>query len=189
MPHSCPFLKLQLLYASVPSFNDLSQRASVDCDGNLVSTTPRFHHPLCLWAHPLTLIPLLGASSSIPSSALAPSCFTWLFHRRLFFPRVQILSVCGPPSLVSLGSTQQGLFVSELHVLIPPAPPHPGHPTRRQLVLALPPQDCSSARTGRWAEPPPLTLLVAVSPRVEIVELTASSTLVTGTPPLLADPG
>jgi len=173
LPHSCPFLKLQLLYASVPSFNDISQRASVDCDSNLVSTTPRFHHPLCLWARPLTLIPLLGASSSIPSSALAPSCFTWLFHRRLFFPRVQILSVCGPPSLASLGSTQQDLFVSELHVLIPPAPPHPGHPTRRQLVLALSPGigRFLCPHSGRREGPSSLTLLVAVSPKVGIVEL------------------
>ena len=39
---------------------------------NLVSTTPRFHHPLCLRARPLGLTSLLGASSSCPSSGTPP---------------------------------------------------------------------------------------------------------------------
>ena len=51
---------------------------------NLVSTTPRFHHPLCLGARPLTLTSLLGAASSIPSSA---SGFPCSFSLRLAFPQ------------------------------------------------------------------------------------------------------
>jgi hypothetical protein len=65
---------------------------------------------------------------------------------RHFPPRVQTLLLCSPPSLVALGSTQPNLFVSGLHVRIPPAPFHPGHPTRRCRSLLVPPEpDCSSA--------------------------------------------
>ncbi len=160
---------------------------------NLVSTTPRFHHPFCLRARPLGLKLLYGDSSSIPSSAVGSPCFFLLrlfFHRRQFFPRVQTLLVCSPLSLVALGSTQPNLYVSGLCVRITPAPLHPGHPTKGQLVLVRFPRTglFLCLHLGRSDEPPPPTLLAAVPPRVGIVELTAPSTLVTGTPPLLAAP-
>jgi len=56
-------------------------------------------------------------------------------------------------------------------------------------LLVSPEPDCSSACTLEEERSLLLTLLVAVLPRVEIVELAALSTLVTGTPPLLAAPG
>jgi hypothetical protein len=80
--------------------------------------------------------------------------------------------MCSPPSLVALRSTQPNLFVFELHVRIPPAPLHPGHPTRRQLVFARSPKTglprVLCLHLGRREEPSPPTLLAAVSPRVEI---------------------
>jgi hypothetical protein len=112
---------------------------------NLVSTTPRFHHPFCLRARLLTLTSLLGASSSVPSFASGFPCSFLLrlaFPQQTVFPRVQTLLMCSPPSLVALGCTQLNLLVPELCVRIPPAPLHPGHPTREEgsWSLLVPPE-------------------------------------------------
>ena len=61
---------------------------------NLVSTTPRFHHPLCLRARPLTLTSQFGASSSIPSSASGSRCS---FLLRLAFPQKTVFPMCSNP--------------------------------------------------------------------------------------------
>jgi hypothetical protein len=61
---------------------------------NLVSKTPRLYHPLCLRARPLTLTSLLGAVSSIPSSASGSRCF---FSLRLAFPPKTVFPTCSNP--------------------------------------------------------------------------------------------
>jgi hypothetical protein len=61
---------------------------------NLVSTTPYFHHPFWPQASPIRLTSLLGASSSIPSSALDSPCS---FLLQLAFPQKTLFPTCSNP--------------------------------------------------------------------------------------------
>jgi hypothetical protein len=61
---------------------------------NLGSTSPRFHHPFCLQARPVSSTSVSGASSSISSSTSGSSCS---FLPRFTFPQKIDFPTCSNP--------------------------------------------------------------------------------------------